>query len=161
MIRALVSRRKNASSDLIDSKLYSERTFYAAFENDLLKSKSEVIIESPFITGNRVASLLPIFTKMRSRNIAVTINTRHPAEHDTPFDVQAWSVIKELQYLGINVLFTGGHHRKLAILDKKVLWEGSLNILSQNQSCEIMRRIVSPTMAGQMIQFIRLDKFLG
>jgi hypothetical protein len=54
----------------------------------------------------------------------------------------------------------GGHHRKLAIIDRRLLWEGSLNMLSQNDSCEIMRRIESNSLATQMIHFARLDKYL-
>jgi hypothetical protein len=161
MIGRILSRFKRSSSDLLTSQLYDEQTFYRAFTRDLHNCISEAVIESPFITSNRVASLLPIFEKMRSRQVRVTVNTRHPSEHDAPFDAQAWAAIERMQEIGVEVLFTGGHHRKIAILDKEVLWEGSLNILSQNQSCEIMRRITSPTMAAQMIQFIRLDKFLA
>jgi hypothetical protein len=37
-----------------------------------------------------------------------------------------------LQKLGVQVLYTSGHHRKLAIIDREILYEGSLNIPSQN-----------------------------
>ncbi|MBL8121837.1 hypothetical protein JNM87_03745, partial [Candidatus Saccharibacteria bacterium] len=91
---------------------------------------------------------------MRSRHIKITVNTRHPSEHNAPYDAQAWEAIHQMQELGIEVLFTGGHHRKLAIFDRAVLWEGSLNALSQNDSCEVMRRIESKQLAHQMIDFI-------
>jgi hypothetical protein len=58
------------------------------------------------------------------------------------------------------VLYTAGHHRKLAILDRSILWEGSLNILSQNSSSEIMRRIQSAELAWQMAHFTKLDAHL-
>jgi hypothetical protein len=161
MITRLLQRFKSSSSDLLTSQLYNEQTFYRAFMRDLNGCISEAVIESPFITSNRVASLLPIFEKMRSRQVKITVNTRHPAEHEVPYDAQAWRAIRQMQSMGIVVLFTGGHHRKLAILDRRVLWEGSLNILSQNDSCEIMRRIESEVLAGQMIEFIQLRKFLS
>lgn len=66
-----------------------------------------------------------------------------------------------MQEIGIDVLFTGGHHRKLAIFDKRIPWEGSLNILSQNDSCEITRRIESEVLAQQMLDFANLREFLG
>ena len=40
------------------------------------------------------------------------------------------------------------------------LYEGSLNILSQNDSCEIMRRIESTQLAWQMARFIGVDRLL-
>ncbi len=65
-----------------------------------------------------------------------------------------------LQELGVEVLITGGHHRKLAIIDQQILYEGSLNILSQNDSCEVMRRIYSEQLADQMLVFVGLEKFI-
>ena len=54
--------------------------------------------------------------------------------------IQAELAIHTLQELDVTVLMTVGHHRKIAIVDD-ILYEGSLNILSQNDSCELMRRI--------------------
>lgn len=160
MIPRLFRRIKTSSSDLLTSQLYSGHTFYRAFIHDLANCQSEAVIESPFITSNRVASLLPIFKKMRSRNVRIIVNMRHPAEHQAPYDLQAWRAIHAMQSMGIQVLFTGGHHRKLAILDRRVLWEGSLNVLSQNASCEVMRRIDSELLAQKMIESIQLQRFL-
>jgi len=53
------------------------------------------------------------------------------------------NAIGDMQKLGVIVLYTVGHHRKLAVLDRKIVYEGSLNILSFNDSCEIMRKITS------------------
>ena len=54
--------------------------------------------------------------------------------------IQAELAIHTLQELDVTVLMAVGHHRKIAIVDD-ILYEGSLNILSQNDSCELMRRI--------------------
>lgn len=160
MMLSLLRKFKPQPTDLLTSRLYDQETFYKTLMRDLSFCNREAVIESPFITSNRVASLLPIFSKMRSRNIRIIVNTRHPAEHDAPYDAQAETAIKQMQNMGIEVLFTGGHHRKLAIIDGRILWEGSLNILSQGNSCEVMRRIESEAMAQEMISFIKLNKFL-
>lgn len=159
MITQIFRRIKYRSNDLATSQLYNEQTFYPTFERDLACCRNEAVIESPFLTSNRVASLLPIFVKMRSRNIKIVVNTRHPSEHNAPYDRQAWDAIEQMQDLGVEVLFTGGHHRKLAIFDRQILWEGSLNILSQNDSCEIMRRMESSELATQMLSFTKLDRY--
>ena len=41
--------------------LYDQNTFYAALGRDLSRCQSELVIESPFITANRMDVLLPIF----------------------------------------------------------------------------------------------------
>lgn len=148
------------SGGLTTSQLFNEQTFYPKFQRDLARTKQEIVIESPFMTTRRVESLLPSLKRAIQRDVSVTVNTREPSEHDEYFYNEALKVISVLQGLGVNVLYTTGHHRKLAILDRKVLWEGSHNILSQNASCEIMRRIESEPMAQQMIAFIGLKKLL-
>jgi len=60
--------------------------------------------------------------------------------------------------LGAQVLLCEGHHRKLAMIDKNVLWEGSLNILSQTHSREFMRRIESKKLTQEMFKFLKYDK---
>lgn len=72
----------------------------------------------------------------------------------------AKAAILKLQDIGATVFHTGGHHRKLAILDRRILYEGSLNILSQRDSCEIMRRIDSQQLAFEMIAFTKIDKYI-
>lgn len=66
-----------------------------------------------------------------------------------------------MQDLGITALYTVGHHRKLAIIDRELFYEGSLNILSYGDSCEIMRRAVSSAETEMLIKFIGVKKYVG
>ncbi len=146
---------KSRSLDLLASRLYDQNSFYQVFNKDLYRCQNELLIESPFLTTKRTDTLRPILQHLRRRNIAITINTKPIEEHDPYFASQALESIMMLQELGATVLFTGGHHRKLAVIDEHILWEGSLNILSQNDSCEIMRRIESVELAGQIRKFVK------
>jgi phosphatidylserine/phosphatidylglycerophosphate/cardiolipin synthase-like enzyme len=158
MLRLL--KRPAGTDGLATSKLYDQSTFYEGFIRDLKRSQQEVVIESPFITTKRLNILLPTLRKLRRRGIRVILNTRNPEEYDeTYWRSEAKQAIYELQVLDVQVLYTSGHHRKLAIIDREVIYEGSLNILSQNDSCEIMRRIESPGLARQLIKFVKIDAF--
>lgn len=149
-------------TDLLTSTLYNENTFYDKFIRDLKQCQQEVIIESPFITNRRVSQLVLTLEKLKERKVRITINTRDPEEHDSDYmRYEAREALSTLQHMGIHVVFTESHHRKLAIIDRKVLYEGSLNILSQNNSREIMRRIESAQLAWQMARFVAVDKFVG
>ncbi len=154
-------KRAAAPTDLLNSKLYDQDSFYPAFLKDLASCHSEVIIECPFITNRRLKTLLPILEKLKSRKVRIAINTRDPRTHDEGYHRDdAHEAISWLQNIGIQVLYTGNHHRKIAILDRSILYEGSLNILSQNDSCEMMRRIESTQLAWQMVRFIEIDRLL-
>jgi hypothetical protein len=104
--------------------------------------------------------LLPFLTMLRRRDVRIIINTRNPDDHEDIYREQALNAIDDMQELGIEVLYTVGHHRKLAIIDRCITWEGSLNILSFNNSCEIMRRITSVTLSKELIAFTGLKRYL-
>lgn len=148
-------------NNLISSRLYDHNTFYKAFEKDLKGARYSVLIESPFITSRRMDHLLPILRRLRRKDVRVVVNTRSPEEHDGEYRYQAATALFAMQKLGVVVLYTGKHHRKLAIIDNGILWEGSLNILSQSDSCEIMRRVESVELTSQMAGFIGVDKFIS
>ena len=153
----LFRQTHSQGSDLLSSQLFNEKTFYPAFEKDLRNCGSELIIESPFITRRRYQSLLPTLQKLKARKVRIIINTKDPHELDENRREEAYRVIASLQRKGIQVIYTNGHHRKLAIIDRSILYEGSLNILSQNRSTEIMRRTESVRMAWEMVRFIGVD----
>lgn len=145
--------------NLTSSRLYDQTTFYCAFLRDLRSAKIRVIVESPFITEKRMALLLPALLKLRSRGVRIIINTKPFEEHEQSHQVQAIWAVDIMQDIGIEVLMTAGHHRKLAIIDDGILWEGSLNILSQNDSCELMRRIRSDRAVKEILQFTGVKKW--
>ena len=94
---------------------------------------------------------------MLSKLISI-IKQCNPTKNHSRYQEQATVVVEIIQDLGVKVLFTNGHHRKIAIVDD-ILYEGSLNILSQNDSCELMRRIDDASSVREMIRFIRLEKW--
>lgn len=150
------------SSSVLSSKLYDQDSFYKDFLKDLESCQKEVIIESPYITASRMEGLYPIFKELLSKGIKIHIITRDPVDHEDEYmRNQATNEILICQELGIKItMLRGFHHRKLAIIDRTILWEGSLNILSQVKSLEIMRRIESKELTSQMLKFLQLGRFL-
>ena len=152
--------RKHAAQELYTSRLFNNDTFYQSFTTDLYCAQRSVYIDSPFITSKRMDKLMPILQKLRQHGIRITVNTRDPKEHDTEYKSQAARAICEMKKLGIKVLYTVRLHRKIAIIDEEILYEGSLNILSQIDSCEVMRRTVSQQITNEMVRFIKADRWL-
>ena len=133
--------KPQAVPDLATSILCNEATFYNQFVNDLMAAKEEVIIESPFITTKRLKTLIPAIKKLKDNKVNVNIITRAPQEHDEVMAVQSELGIQWFENMGIQVsLENGGLHRKLAIIDRKILYEGSLNILSHSNIREITHK---------------------
>jgi len=154
-------RKSQKNTKAFTSRLFDEKSFYKTFIKDLLNAKEEVIIESPFITASRMKSLTPIIKKLLRREIKMYVITRDPSEHEKPYASQSEAEIQQFEALGIQALICSGkHHRKLSIIDREILWEGSLNILSQTRSREIMRRIDDKETTMEMFNYLKLEKFL-
>lgn len=150
--------RRTPKATLTNTSLYSEQCFYGAFVKDIKKAQSTVVIESPYLTERRALQFAKIFQKLGSKGVKVRVNTRNPRHHDKLLEIQAWKSMRILRDNGVKVYFFNDmRHRKLAIIDNTVLWEGSLNILSQVSSKEIMRRTVSEQLARQMATFTKIN----
>jgi len=144
-----------------DSQLFDETTFYSEFINDLAHCSKEIIIESPYITAKRMNMLMPVLTRAVNKGVTIYVLTRDPREHTNMMVDEAESTIQQFENIGVHVFIcTGNDHRKLAIIDRKILWEGSLNILSQTNSREIMRRMVGESHAQELMKFLELSKYL-
>ena len=145
--------------DIHMTQIHDQSTFYKVLAKDLISAHDAVLIESPFMTIKRVSELMPVLNSLFRRGVQVVVNTKPFEELDGYLCQQSIAAIEELQSIGVRVLFTVGHHRKLVIIDDRITWEGSLNVLSQYDSCEIMRRIDSVDITIQTIRHLRLDRF--
>lgn len=143
------------------SQLFDEKTFYQKFSLDLLNCREEVIIESPYITTTRVDLFYPRFQTLLKRKVKIYVVTKDFDDLESEMREQSMRAVENFEKMGIHTLLCmGNHHRKLAILDRAILWEGSLNILSQTRSREIMRRIEGKEIAEQMFNFLEFRKVI-
>lgn len=150
--------------NLDDSTPYTERNFYAAFFADLRRAHEEIIIVSPFLATKRASQFFNLFRQKVSAGIKVRVFTQPATSQRGPMAEQAEVVIGELQRIDVEVCQTVSRnniHQKFAFLDRKIAWEGSLNILSRGDRLspepeEHMRRLPFPKTCEELI---KLHKF--
>lgn len=148
----------SASSKSIEgSKLYSENEFWPAFYKDLKSSREKVIILSPFVSVNRTSKLLNLLISLLVKEVKIFVLTRPPNEQFGHMAEQAQVAIEKLKQSGVLVSFRSNMHQKVAIIDNEIAWEGSLNILSHNDSEEQMRRIEGEKTIEQICNNLGLD----
>lgn len=156
---AIVSEKSNERPA---SDLFNDKTFYRKFTDDLSSAKKEVIIYSPFVTKFRTDFYKPIIEKLRERNIEIFIFTRPLEEYDSIFRPQIEYALNNFEKQGVCIFYLGKYiHEKVAIIDREILWEGSLNILSHRASREMMRRTPCEQSAMQVLSYLSLDKKLA
>lgn len=145
-----------------NAKLFDQSDFYPNYIRDLLKAEKEVIIQSAFITSRRSETLKPIFHRLIQKGVRIYVLTRVTWEHDGLMREQAEDELKQYEKMGIFVIpFVGKIHQKYSVIDRKILWDGSLNILSQRDSQEVMRRYTGKEAVEQYLSFQRIEKNIG
>jgi hypothetical protein len=117
---------------------FTEQTFYPAFLSDIDNAKHEVIIFSPFVTRRRLGLIAEDLKDLVKRGVKVSVYTRPPqqmfdATENMPDDGLAKGAADAIEYLRsikASVELRPRMHEKLAVIDLKTWWVGSLNILS-------------------------------
>ncbi len=95
------------------TSLHNESIFYSKFINDLNDCKSEVIIESPFITTKRMKTLFPVLNQLNNRGVKVFIITRDSKEYKSEFENQSETEIEAFEDAGIQVLLSNGNYHQI------------------------------------------------
>lgn len=133
---------------------FTEGTFYPAFATDLARAHESVVILSPFATGRGTARWVEPLRAALARRVRVRIVTR-PAEGAGGSDTDdVGELVRGLRDLGVAVDLRARMHEKIAIIDGRILWHGSLNILSHRDTHESMLRLQSPAACEQLGRFL-------
>lgn len=130
---------------------FPEDLFWPQFRKDLLSANSRVIVLSPFIAILRLKLFLPQLANLIHRNIPVCVFLQQPNYDELELTRDDWikkedmkEAIRRLQGLGAHVSFKKDVHMKVVVIDKHIVWDGSLNIMSHNNTKERMRRFLKP-----------------
>jgi transcriptional regulator with XRE-family HTH domain len=125
---------------------YSEATMWEPFLADIDSASFHVLIHVPFIALNRMQFFWHRFEQLRARGVAICIFLREPelwegrnAQVDQGFD----ALVNKLREIGVHVTPRKLIHEKLAVIDGRVLWDGSLNYLSHRNTKERANRFAS------------------
>lgn len=145
-----------ATFDLPESAAgaFTEGTFYPAFLQDLGRARESIVIFSPFATGPGTGRWVEPLRASIARGVRVRILTRPPDEAGGGGTDQVLELVRSLRALGVAVDLRARMHEKIAILDGRILWHGSLNVLSHRDTHESMLRIESPAACNQLARFV-------
>jgi hypothetical protein len=145
----LIASKSKPTSSSGSISWFTGEGFYKAFEKDLRSVKSKVFLASPFTTAQGTERWMQTFRDLRAKDVEIVgftkpINEKDSSTNSAEIHTGLEGVFKELRPVS-------KMHEKLAVFDQRVVWLGSLNILSHKNSTEIMVRIDSPDFAQSII----------
>ncbi len=134
--------------------IFDKDNFLPVFNQDINAAKKEILIVSPFVRKMRTLQMTKYLKVVLEKKVRVLFVTR-PKEDFNPKDHT--TIQKTLDLLadcGASVVFKSNIHQKFAVLDQKVVWYGSINLLSYGSAQESMMRIESTNIAHELIKSI-------
>lgn len=134
-------------------QLFDEQTFWTQFKQDLANARHSILIVSPFATREGCEFLLECLPI--ERGVKTAIVTRHTASQ---YEKESLKIgLQRLADAGIEMGFTSNFHHKVAVIDGRTAWSGSLNMLCKYKTLEIIHRFDAPSEVSKIIQHLYLN----
>ena len=136
--------------------IFDQETFIEPFLLDIRKARHSIVIVSPFIKSGRVRWLLNAICE-NLHPLQTTVITRPSDTFRGKSSTDVFEAIQALSKNGVDVICKNAIHQKFAIIDKKIVWYGSINLLSFGSSQESIIRIVTGTVAETLLKSVLDD----
>lgn len=136
--------------------IFDKSNFLPVYNSDIIHAKREVLIVSPFVTKKRSTQMLKNLKVTLDNNVKVVVLTR-PIDDFAGKDVTSLQeTLDLLKNAGIDLVYKSNFHQKFAIIDKYIIWYGSINLMSFGSAEESILRLESPAIANELIRDIEL-----
>lgn len=140
-------------TDLINV-IFDKSNFLPVYTNDIESAEREIIIVSPFVTKKRSLQMLKVLESVLSNKVKVIIVTR-PIEDFQSKDITSLrETLETLKAAGISMVYKPNIHQKFAVMDQKIVWYGSINLMSFGSAEESIMRLESYNIANELIKNI-------
>ena len=130
--------------------IYDQVTFQSKFLQDVAQAKQSVLIFSPFATPKRVQWLAAALEQCAQKRISITIVMRSLESLPERSRRSAQVAVEHLNSQNCSLIFRSDIHQKFAIIDDRIVWYGSINLLSLGSAQESMMRLVSGSIAHEL-----------
>ena len=124
--------------------IYDGHSFEQPFISDLSKAKQSLVISCPRINIGRHARIAERLVDLVANGIEIVLYTREDNE-DT----------FRLQHQGISVIIKEHLSLHAAIIDKSIIWYGSVNILGFHSIEDNLIRFKNPEIATSLLESLR------
>lgn len=132
--------------------IYDQNTFLPVLTNDLLSAQREIAIVSPFMIPVRMKSILQHLRQLAANGIKVMVITRPVSDFKVKGQPRVQIMLDLLAAEGITVILRTGLHQKFAVIDQKMVWYGSINLLGYGNAEESIMRLENVNIACELMK---------
>jgi superfamily II DNA or RNA helicase len=137
--------------------IFNQHSFLPVFSHDIEQAQNEILIVSPYLTKGRVNQMKQLFAITLAKNTGIVVITRPPESFVGSSKQRTVELITTLHNSYVKVIPKERIHQKFAIIDRRVVWYGSINLLSYNHNEESMMRFENQEIAEELLLDIEGD----
>jgi len=134
--------------------IFNNTNFLPVFSNDISSAKMEIVIVSPYLSKKRLSRMLNILVTGINNGAKLTVMTRPGTGYKEKESISLEKMVDSLKNIGANVIYKAKIHQKFAVIDQRIVWYGSINLLSFGSSEESMMRLDNLNVANELIGIV-------
>lgn len=131
------------SSSVAENQIFNGSTFYRPYTSDLTKAKRSIVISSPKLYRTEQNPLVTLLKELAQQGIEILITT--VAENEQTAFIQS---------KGLSVKVKPKLSLYTTIIDKEVVWYGSINTLGYASKDDNMIKVTDIHLANELIEMI-------
>ena len=120
----------------------------------MMNASREILIVSPFVTKRQTPQMLQYMGAALGKGIKTIVVTSPVSDLKDKSKPALEEILDLLKKAGVQLVFKSNVHQKFAVLDQRIIWYGSINLLSFGSSEESIMRLESPNIAHELIRSI-------
>lgn len=129
--------------------IFDAQTYTPVYERDLQAAQREILISSPALSRKKVTYFPELLRERQEAGVQIKILTLAPDAQDT---YQAAEKIGFLRQSGIEVFPSQTCREHFAILDRCLVWYGSMNLLSNEKPDDNLIRLPDEQIAQELLE---------
>lgn len=132
--------------------IYDIDSYTDAYWQDLSEAESSVVISSPRLNTQKVNRIISELSKRLELGLKVTIVTWHPDAYKYSRDDVRMELMEKLRKAGFEIRLVEETCEHFAVIDKEIVWYGSVNLLSKEDAEDNLMRVRSEEIAEEILE---------
>ena len=144
------------------NSIFNMENYYETYSKDLLSARNEIIISSPAISGRKVHKLKDLLKETQENGVKIRIITWKPDLYGYGNPVYWIELQQEMRSFGFNVELVENYCEHYCIIDREIVWYGSMNFLGKEDAEDNLMRVCSKEIAAELLELtFGTDKYFG
>ena len=139
--------QKQTANAIFDIDNYAD-----VYRKDLFTAEKEIIISSPAISGRKVNEMIHLLRERQEAGMKIVIVTWKPDSYGYG-DSAYWMELQEqMRKAGFEMNLVEDYCEHYCIIDRQVVWYGSMNFLGKEDAEDNLMRIADQKIADELLE---------